>query len=555
MTSRLSTFYSLFLTLMLISCQQKISSDADQNIFRFNILSGLTSLDPAYASNKPKWWLTNQIFDGLVKVDSKLNIQPCIAKSWTKSEDGKCYTFHLQKDIYFHKSEVFKSNATRELVAEDVVYSLKRVLTEGTGAWVFNDKLLRNNGLISDTAFSAVNDSTVKIYLNQPCFFFEYILTMPYCFIIPKEAVEAYGESFRSHPIGTGPFQYKFWYEDSKLILEKNESYWKETNSNVDLVVVSFIADANQEFRLFINNRLDFIYSLEDGARDELFNLDGKLKPNFSKTLSVQKNIYLNTEYLGFQLDEEAPCYRESNGVHPFLDHNIRKALNLAIDKHVLVSYFKSGLGVPGNEGFIPKGMRGLKSRVDIKKRGDALGYFKKSTFYGKIDNYKLQLQVQAVNKPIAEFLQKQWEEVLGIFVEIDVCDGSTLRNLANNGKSKFFYGNWIADYPDPENFTALFFSPNFKPKGPNKMHYKDKRIDSLFIQASTETNEQKRLSLHAIIDSIAMESQPVIPLYYDQSVWLYHHKIVGLENNPVGLLDLENISILASSQIELPSK
>jgi len=540
---RLLTIYSL-LVILTASCggRQELS---ESSVFRFNISTGLSSLDPAFASNKSKWWVTNQIFNGLLEVNNDLTVVPCLAKSWEISDEGTTYRFLLQKDVFFHDSPAFANGKGRKLTAEDVAYSIRRILSTGTGAWILNDKLLKEGEEISQRAIVALNDSVVEIRLNQPCPFFLHILTMPYCYVVPKEAVDFYGEDFREHPVGTGAFVFSSWYEDNKLILAKNKKYWRSSNENelpkLDFVMISFIADANQEFRFFMNKKLDLVSTLDEGTRDELFLFDGSLDKEFSKKVSVQRSPYLITDYLGFQLDISSPCYEGED--HPFLDVYVRKALNAAIDKQALVNYYKSGLGFTGELGMVPRGIKGYESRVDSVQL-KAVDYLKMSRFHKDIGSYDLQLQTSLRNKSVAEFLQKQWEQELGIYVTLDVCDGGTLNSLANTGKSKFFYAGWIADYPDPENFMALFYSPNFKPKGPNKMHYKNDVADSLFHAASIENENAARYDAYAKMDSVAMEDQAVIPLFHEECVWLHQNNVVDLTNNAIGLLNLERVSI-----------
>jgi len=539
---RLLTSYSLLL-FFLFSCEIK-KDVSSKDSFRFNITTGLTSLDPAFASNKPKWWLTNQLYNGLLEVNENLELMPSIATSWNLSSDQKVYTFHIRKGVFFHDSPAFKDGKGREVNAQDVAYSLKRILTTGTGAWVMNDKLLRVGGKLSDKAILAVNDSVFQITLSQSCPFFLHILTMPYCYIVPKEAVEYYGENFRERPVGTGPFRFVSWYEDNKLILAKNECYWKSTPQNIlpklDYIEVSFIADANQEFRFFMNKKLDLVSTIEEGTRDEIFRMDGTMNEKFEHKLKIERSPYLITDYLGFQLDITSPCYQGKD--HPYLDVYVRKALNAAIDKEAMVNYYKAGLGFPADQGMIPRGIHGYESSVKPLKN-KAIDYLKKSRFYGKMDQYSLKLQCSTSSKTIAEFLQKQWEQALGLSIAIDVCDGGTLNTMANAGKSAFFYAGWIADYPDPENFMALFYSPHFKPKGPNKMHFKDEVVDSLFHIAGIKTDRQSRYKDYARIDAIAMDHQAVIPLFHEESVWLSQKYVLGLKNNPSALLKLETVS------------
>ena len=117
-------FYGLLLIFSInifFSCSSKKES-GDRQIFRYNEVSNISSLDPAFAKDQAMIWVDNQLYNGLFQLDSALNVLPCIAKSYDISEDGLTYTFHLRDDVYFHKDKCFK-NETRKVVAQDFVYS------------------------------------------------------------------------------------------------------------------------------------------------------------------------------------------------------------------------------------------------------------------------------------------------------------------------------------------------------------------------------------------------------------------------------------------------
>ena len=210
---------ALYMAALLLSLMWSCKSsdpNADKKIFKYNESAGISSLDPAFAKDQAMIWATSQLFNGLIQLDSNLNVQPCIAHSWKISPDGKTYTFYLRNDVFFHPSTCF-ADSTRKVVASDFVYSFNRILDEkvaSPGRWIFNEVDYNN----STPAFSAPNDSTFVIRLRQPFSPFLSILGMPYCFVVPHEVVKYYGSDFRRHPIGTGPFKLQIWKENVKLV-------------------------------------------------------------------------------------------------------------------------------------------------------------------------------------------------------------------------------------------------------------------------------------------------------------------------------------------------
>ena len=181
-----------------------------KQVFSFNLTEGVSTLDPAFAKSQATIWTAHQLYNTLVETDTGLNIVPSVAKRWEVSSDRLLYTFHLRNDVWFHPNEAFEGHKGRKLLAQDVVFSLARIMDKATassGAWIFN------NRVDPVRPFTALDNSTFQLKLVRPFQPILGLLTMPYCSIIAREVVEKYGKDFRSHPCGTGPFQFAFWEE------------------------------------------------------------------------------------------------------------------------------------------------------------------------------------------------------------------------------------------------------------------------------------------------------------------------------------------------------
>jgi len=513
------------------SCGNDSNSYNDNLVFRYNEHASINTLDPAFSRTLQDNSINNQLFNGLVQLDNKLNINPCIAKNWSISEDAKTYTFNLRNDVYFHKHELFGKDSTRVVVAKDFEYSFNRLRDEkiaAPGSWVLNK--------VKD--FKAINDTIFQIELNQPFPAFIGLLTMKYCSVVPKEIVEYYGNNFRSHPIGTGPFKFKRWEENIKLVLRKNELYFeKDSTGNslpyLEAVTLTFLPDKQSEFLQFAQGNIDYVSGLDASYKDEILTADGKLRELYAKDVNMIRGPYLNTEYLGFFLDSETPEIKSEL---------IRKAINHGFDRKKMMIYLRNGIGNPANGGFIPIGLAGHNESIGFtyqpEKAKQLVEQFKKES---GISNPEITLTTTNNYLSFCEFIQQELEKT-GLTIHVDVMPEASLRSARSNGKVDMFRSSWVADYLDAENYLSIFYSVNFAPKGSNYFHFKNEIVDSLYNKAFTITNIEERKKIYTTIDSLAMDNAIMVPLFYDEVVRFTRKNVKGLGINPINLLDLKHV-------------
>lgn len=517
--------------LLFISCGSKSDSNKDHLVFRYNEYANINTLDPAFSRTLQDNSVNNQLFNGLVQMDSALNIIPCIAKNWTISDDARTYTFLLRNDVYFHKHSLFGKDSTRLVVAKDFEYSLNRLRDDkvaAPGSWVLNK--------VND--FKAINDTVFQIELKQPFPAFIGLLSMKYCSVVPKEIIENYGIAFRSSPIGTGPFKFKRWEENIKLILRRNNHYFEKDETGkplpyLEAVAITFLPDKQSEFLQFAQGNIDFISGLDASYKDELLTVDGRLKDKYTETVNMIRGPYLNSEYLGFYLDSETPEIQSEL---------IRKAINYGFDRKKMMIYLRNGIGNPANGGFIPIGLPGYNESIGFtyqpEKAKQLVGQFKKES---GISNPEITLTTTSNYLSFCEFIQRELEKT-GLIINVDVMPEATLRSARSNGKVDMFRSSWVADYLDAENYLSLFYSKNFAPNGSNYFHYKNTLFDSLYNKAFTLTDIEERKHLYTTMDSLVMQKALIVPLFYDEVVRFTRKQVKGLGINPVNLLDLKRV-------------
>ncbi len=537
--------YLVILLFVFQACEESENSQ-NLNVFRYNESRGIVSLDPAFARDQTMIWPAVQIFNGLVQMDNDLNVVPSIAKAWDISRDGLVYTFYLRDDVFFHDHTVFPNGKGRRVRARDFEFSFSRILDPAIaspGFWIFNklDRNVDNSG----QGFKALNDSTFQIYLSEAFPPFLGILTMPYCSVLPFELKDNKEIDISSEPIGTGPFSFKLWRRDEKLILVKNERYFERDSSGerlpyLDAVSISFIKDRQSEFMEFLLGNLDFLSGLHAAYKDELTTRSGKLNPLYKDRFHMETEAYLNTEYLGFLHDEDKLGISDN----PISNLYIRKAINFGFDRSKMLRYLRNNMGTPAIFGFLPSG---LPFHEQTKIRGydyfpDSVRYYlEKAGYPGGNGLSEINLTTTSDYLDLCEFIQYELSR-FGIPIQLEVATGGAYRNKLANGHLPFFRGSWIADYPDPENYLSLFYSENRSPAGPNYTRFEDARYDSLYVLSLKTLDENRRKEIHNRMDQYLMDRAVIVPLFYDKVVRFYPVSIKNFEANPLNLLVLKSV-------------
>lgn len=525
---------------ILYSCGS--SAGNNRHIFYYNEQAGIASLDPAFAKNQSTIWPAHQLFNTLVEIDSRLNLIPSLATRWEISEDGKNYTFFIRPDVYFHDDAAFPGNKGRKLTAGDIVYSFNRVIdtkTASPGTWIFNGKV--------DTLqpFTAINDTTFRLKLLRPYHPILGILSMQYCSIVPKEAVEKYGNSFRRHPVGTGPFRFVAWEEGQALVLAKNDRYFEKDSAGTTLpyldgIKISFYDSKATEFLLFRQQQLSFINDIESSFKDEVLTKKGTLRKEWEGKIELKTSPYLNIEYLGILVDTNNKLVKQL----PTKLKKIRQAINYGFDREKMVLYLRNSLGTPAQSGFVPAGLPSFNDSIvkgysyDVKKATRLLA---EAGYPNGAGLPQIKLLTIPIYADMANFIAKQLSEI-GMNIQVEVVQKALLLELTSNSQAAFFRGSWIADYPDAENYLSVFYSKN--PAPPNYTRYNNKNFDSYFEKAIAETNDSIRYDLYRKADQLIVEDAPVVPLWYDKVVWLVQPGIKGFSPNGLNLLELRHVKL-----------
>lgn len=526
------------------SCGGEVETHDTSQVFRFNELGDVTSLDPAMSGSFENNWAVNQLFNGLVEMDAELNVNPCLAKSWTISDDGLTYTFNLRQDVFFHDDPQFPNGKGRQVVAADFVYSFSRLFDATvSNASTLMDAFDQENKDY-ENGLEATNDSTLVIHLERPFKPFLGILTMKYFSVVPKEVVQFYGDDFDTHPIGTGPFRLKKWENDTRLDMERNPVYFKKDENGVqlpylDVVSVSFIEDPDAAFLQLLAGDLDMLSGIDAINKEKTLKSDGTLQESMTDKFVLQSAPFLKTDYIGINVD---PSFAGKNTA--LQNKLIRQAINYAINREQIVRYRRSNLGTPATQGFIPPSMHAfdkalLKGYTYDPDRAREL--LEMANYPGGKGIPEIKLSIAASYADIADEIVHQLNE-LGIPAVVEILPAATLTTEVAEGRTMVFRKSWIGDYPDPENFMSLFYSKHWCPAGVNYTHFSSTEFDRLYEKCLTEQSDSTRSDLFLRMEQIIVEEAPVIPLYYDQVVRLVAKNVSGLTTDPMNLINLERV-------------
>jgi len=474
------------------------------------------TLDPVLTQDSTSSGYVVELFSGLMTLNDKLEVVPDIAESYTVSPDGKVYTFKLRKDVKFHNG--------KQVTANDFKYSVERATDPRTESLVADSYLgdivgvkakLRGR-LNAVPGVKVVDDYTVEITIEQPIVYFVAKLTYPTAFIVDKENVEKGGRRWMDNPNGTGPFKLKEWRKSERIVLARNDNFYR-SKARLDEVTFDLtIGSAATAMTLYENGEVDMMgvpLSEIDRVLDETNPLNKEMRRE--KTLSIG--------YIGFNVK-----------VPPFDDPKVRQAFAHAVDKDKLISVVLKGVARKA-DGIVPPDMPGYNN-TQLKPLGFDVQRAKQLISESKykdasaLPQITMRIPGEGANSPrtitaIAEMLKQN----LGVTVNIQQTEWATfLYDLSLRPDSfQMFSLGWIADYPDPENFLDILFHSESLD---NHSGYSNPELDKILVQARTEKDTAKRMAMYYQVEQMIVTDAPWIPLDYGEDIQLIKPYVKGVE-------------------------
>ncbi|WP_029030936.1 ABC transporter substrate-binding protein [Salinarimonas rosea] len=475
----------------------------------------VATLDPAIGYDWQNWSMIKSLFDGLMGYEpGTTTLRNELAESREVSADGMVHTFTLKDGIMFHNG--------REIVAEDVKYSLERVtnpatrspgagffsMIEGFETWSAGE----GEGL---SGVEVIDDKTVQITLSRPDATFDHVLALNFASIVPREAVEASGEDFGREPVGSGAFRLAEWTPGQRVVFERFEDYHRAGVPKLDQVTFNIGLDPTVALLQLRSGSADvpgdgippaqFLQVVEDPDYEDQIVEGGQLQTGY---------ITMNTQ------------------MEPFDDVNVRRAINMAINKDRIVQMINNR-AVPANQPLPPTmpgyadGYEGYPYDPEAARQmlADA----------GFADGFETELYVMNVdpNPRIAQAIQQDLRQI-GVNAEIrSLAQSNVIAAGGEPDQAPMIWSGgmaWIADFPDPSNFYGpILGCAGATQGGWNWAWYCNEEIDRRAAEADAmvgqpEAREEAWRQIYLDI----MEDAPWVPVFNEQRFTLHSDRVAG---------------------------
>ena len=514
----------IFLGVLLLTASAFGSAPDPNGKIVFALGGEISIINPILSADSASSAVEGPIFNGLTKINEKLEIVPDLAKSWDVSKDGKTFTFHLRKDVLWHDGKQF--------TAQDVKFTFASILDPKVNSVRRSDYIIDGKPI----KWSVADKYTVEAVLPKP---FAPFLSSAGMSILPMHILKGQDinmSSFNQHPVGTGPFKFKEWVSGDHVSLVRNEKYYMGRPLLAE-IINKIIPDENSR-----------LIALEAGEIDES-DIPAKDIDRVKKLPGVNVFEYdaLTYTYLGLNLASPV-----------FSDKRVRQALAYATDRRQLIALIFRGLASPAYSPSSPVSWayesdvsRYLFDRRKAENLLDSAGW-KRSGEGIRQKNGKLLEFTVLVNQgnkereKAAVILQWQYKKI-GVKVNVRVMEWSAMLKILNANKDPKNFDAVIIGWSlgiDPDQYS-IWHSSQY-PAGLNFVKYKNPNIDKLLESGRTTMSKEGRKQIYSQLQKIIADDQPYIFLWYPKAVVAVSDRVGGLSKpGPAGLfLNIEKVFV-----------
>lgn len=555
--SKLKVFGKLALVASLLvtlgACTKK--QNLDEKVLNLVVSAEVKGMDPIYANDLYSNGEVARIYEGLLEyhyLKRPYTLAPNLAESLPEvSADGLTYTFKIRQGVFFQDDKAFPNAKGRELVAEDFVYSIKRLADpklQGLGWWMIDGKIAglnewRDKYSKEDAVdysekiegLQALDRYTLQFKLSRPFPQFLYSLAMPFTFAVAKEVVEHYGKEFLNHPVGTGPFMLPEFTQEKKITYTKNPTFRKKLFPSdytdefaavakeyggkelplVEKVVVNIMKEDQPRWLNFQKGNLDYIGIPKDNFDAAVTPDNGLADALAKKGIALLISPQLDVTYVAFNHDLDV-----------FKNKKLRQAMALAYDSATSNKLFYNNTAMPA-QSIVPPGIAGNMPSYVSPFRNRDLEQAKKLLAEAGYANgaglpeFSYDCPNSTVSRQQGEFFMKNMADI-GIKVRVVQNTWPELQKKIDKRQVQLWGIAWGADYPDAENFLQLLYGPNKSP-GANGSGFDNAEFNSLFKKASLMQDSAERTAIYEKLNRMAAEEVPLIYGVHRQAYTMKH--------------------------------
>jgi oligopeptide transport system substrate-binding protein len=485
------------------------------------ISSDPETLDPAKTSTVDEAHVLRDLFEGLTMHDMAGRVIPAVAERWEISQDGRIYTFHLRQTARWSNGDPVR--------AQDFVFSIRRVADPATGAKYANILYpIRNleavnkaqGARLEDIGARAVDDRTLEITLERPTPYFLELLTHQTSLPVHPASVQQHGANFvrAENLVSNGAYRLVEFTPGSHVRLRRNEHYWGNANTRIEVVNHIPVRDTAAGARRFVAGEIDLMMDI---PADQL----RTLRQQLGDRISVAP--LLGTHYMSFNTSKA-----------PFNDVRVRRALSMVIDREFLAEQIWNQTALPAYS-FVPPGIQNYGepplpdwhalAPIDREERARAL--LREAGFTPQ-NPLRVQIRFNMTdnNRATMVAISDMWKQI-GVEVTTISTDGRThFAYLRDRGDYDVARAGWVADFNDPQNFLFLLESSS---TGLNYARWANPRYDALMRQAAAELDLTRRADVLRQAESLLLDEQPYAPILYFTNRNMIAQRLVGFTPNP----------------------
>lgn len=545
------------------------SSGEKKKIFYHLRRSAERSLDPMKQFDEASAQMVQNIYDPLLRysyLKRPYELEPNLLKEMpVLQSDGLTYIFNLKENVYFHDDEAFPNGKGRKMTSDDVIYSLKRFADSNINTqsyslikgFIVGMDSFRSQSNSKDFDYSKNNIEGLK-KINESSFSIKFAFKNPLAFhpfafsglaIVPREAVEKYGEDFAKHPVGTGPFYLKKYSRRGKHILARNPKYHRTYPKEgmpgdkekgllddagkqlplVDEVHLPLIEETQPAMLKFKKGELHWIRMNKDEFNNiATKNEDGSfsLKSDWAKKFSMFYEPMLSSFYMKFNMQDKILGKNKA----------LRQAIALSMNRSGYIDLLHNGRGLV-SESIVPFSLNGSANETNSTWYTQNIDLAKKKLVEAGYPEGKglppITIEYRATTKDSRqgfEFFRNDWAKI-GLKVNANFQTFSTFIKRTESGNYQVADAGWGADFPDGENFYQLLYSKNKAP-GPNDGNYSNPEYDKIYEKMRFMEHGPERIALMKKLDAIIKDEVPVLLIYNPLSFGLYQKSVKNFKRN-----------------------